>query len=432
MRGFRGNVLCLALLASVVSACGGGSGGAGGGGSFGDLTVSGKVVLPTGDPAPNVAVVIAGRGPFVTDSNGEFLVTDAPVPYDAIVFDGAAGSADVWRGLTRPDPLFTLDFPFTDFPHDVAVDGTVTGGVGLPVPMTHETVVGYGIEGGLTFTSDHPDDVTGAYARSELGWAGPFSSDLYITALQYELDVDGLPSSFTGYGTITAPVSSGDTLINQDIVMGPVATTTVSGTLATPAGLTGTVGILFLGLPGDGALGLPTAVLSAPNFALQAPDAPGVTRGLLLFGVDSVSNQIAVTRTNLPAPAAGLDLSLPSVSGLVFPVTGATGVGHATEFRVTPSPGDRVFTFDFRATSGPGPRIRVHTSSSVVRIPDLSAYGMGLPAGTEYDWSVRGVGPASSVDDAAVERTLLVFLPLLGDGNGFTTASATWTFFVAP
>ena len=435
MPGIRGGSLCIALVACVVSACGGGSGGAagpGGGGAFGDLLVTGKVVTATGDPAPNIAVVIAGRGPFVTDGSGMFVVSDAPVPYDAIVFDGAAGTADVWRGLTRADPIFTVDFPFTDFPYTAAVDGAVTGGVGPPVPLTHETKVGYGIDGGFMFTTDEPDPTTGLYATPDLGWGGPVASDLHITALQYQLGPDDAAANFTGYGTITAPVVTGDTLINQDIVLGPVATTTISGTMSLPAGVSGAVGIVLIGLPGDGFLTLPTALSLSPTFSFQAPDAPGLTRGLLLFGVAGTANQVTVSRTDLPAPATNLDLVLPTPTGLVLPVSGATGVDHATQFRVTASPGDRVFRVAFGPTTGPGPKIRVHTTSSTVRIPDLSAWGMGLPAGAEYEWSVRADGPASSLDDAAVELHRLVFTQILNGGNGFSTGSDTWTFFVAP
>jgi len=396
--------------------------------AFGELTVTGKVVYTTGVPAPNFAVVVAGRGPFVSDGSGEFVVTNVPVPYDAIVFNGPAGRAAVWRGLTRPDPTFTIEGPLPPSVTPSMIDGKVSGGAGLPVPPNHETQLGFGVEDGLAFASATPDPVTGLYAVSSFVWLGPFSTTLHVTALQYAVDLDGLPTTFTGYGTIPAPILVGDTLMNQDIVMGPVATTTLSGTVATAPGITAFVRLVFLDLPGNGFAFLPTDVSPSVNFSLKAPDAPGVGRAVLVEGVDTGGNMVIAIRRNLPAPATGVNLSIPASTGLAFPVDGATGVGYSTAFQVTASPGDRVFAAEFRPNVGSGPQITVYTTSSTFTIPDLSAYGLGLPAGTLYSWSVEALGPASSVDDAAVPQSLIFFLQTLGGDDVFQARTDTWDF----
>ena len=42
--------------------------------------------------------------------------------------------------------------------------------------------------------------------------------------------------------------------------------------------------------------------------------------------------------------------------------------------------------------------VTIYTSGTQATLPDLSAFGMDLPANTEFTWQIQGVGPAASLD----------------------------------
>jgi hypothetical protein len=124
-------------LALLLAACGG-SGDDGPGIEVGSLEVQGRVVDFAGRGAPNIGVVVDGRGPFLTDENGRFVVKAVRPPYWTVLLIGATGSADVWVGLTRADPQFTIEAFDPGSLSQTSFSGTLSGGAGFPLPANQE------------------------------------------------------------------------------------------------------------------------------------------------------------------------------------------------------------------------------------------------------------------------------------------------------
>jgi len=370
----------------------------------GDLTVVAKVLDLNDTPLPNIAVWIDGRGPYVTDREGSVEVDQVRIPYHAIVVDGFRGTADVWLDLTRPDPVFggTRMLDDDSLILEASVEGLVTGGIGWPVPITHETQVSSSFEDALAWEDTEVDATSGAYSLPDLDWYGAFFPTLHLVAMQYEVDVDGNATDYTGWGELTIPIEPNDVLMNQDIVMDPVETTTVAGTLDLPTGLYGYGALGFVRLPSGGFHALPSQTEFSDTFSIRMPVVEDVSRGILILAVDPVlEGFVYVVHEGLAAPTTDLRVDVPPPTSLVLPIEGALGVTYDTLFVVTPAPGGRVFAATFRPVADPGPTITLHTAASEFSIPDLSGIGLGIPAGTNYQWSVSARGPFGSLDEAA-------------------------------
>jgi hypothetical protein len=135
-------------------------------------------------------------------------------------------------------------------------------------------------------------------------------------------------------------------------------------------------------------------------------------------------------RQNLPDPALNIVIDVPEMTGQALPVEGAVGVSYATQFQITPTPGNRVFRVRFGPNPGPGPSIILHTTESTFTIPDLSAFGFGIAQGSAYEWSVTLNGPLASLDEAAVAPTIFNFFQITSNGSGdpFTSFSPSRSF----
>src|ERR1700687_3482031 len=69
------------------------------------ITVSGRVVNYWKNPIAGAPVVVSGKPPLVTDGNGRFSVTDVTVPYNVSLVHIGSKSANIYKGLTRADPV---------------------------------------------------------------------------------------------------------------------------------------------------------------------------------------------------------------------------------------------------------------------------------------------------------------------------------------
>jgi hypothetical protein len=426
----------LGLLIVGIEGCSGGGGGSGGGLPTGNLTVTARVIAPTGQPVPDVAIWISGHGPFRTDANGEVTVQGMPSPYEALIVDGAEATAHFWPALTRPDPTFTVTRSLNSST-GASIDGTVTGGIGFPVPPTHQTDVYVALHDALGGSSNQADPTTGAYTFSNLIWSGAIETEATLYGLQYLKDANGDPVSFTGFGSLAVPVlSASSSLTAQDIALAPVPTTTITGMVSLAPGLTSLTEALIL-QPAAG--GFFTASTSGsnplPSFSLAAPVVPGLARNLLAVAGDYQQlSFIYVMAANLPDPATNLVVSVPHPTGHVLPIDGVTDVGHDTLFQVTPSAG-RVFDVTFSPVSGIGPTIHVHTAEPTLTIPDLSSFGVVIPPGAEYQWSVVAQGPLASLDEAATVPNFLIFASFVSNGSGDAFVCGTsddWKFTFGP
>ncbi len=100
---------------------------------------------------------------------------------------------------------------------------------------------------------------------------------------------------------------------------------------------------------------------------------------------------------------------------LTVPLSGATGVDSATQFQWTAGAG--VYLVSVRPSgSGSPPRFTILTMNTSTYLPNLTAFGLGLPPGTLYHWDVTQFAPVSSVDFAA-SNDFHPLLYLFGEGG---------------
>ncbi len=385
----RKTCLWLMLLVPLVPAGCGSSGGGGGGG----ITVTGQVTSRSGAPLRFAPVVINGVL-YVTDFDGTFTAPGVSVPYTAVLVDtGATASpqATVYQGLTRADPILTMFFEDSGFTGGFL--GSLTGGVGYPLPPNHETRVRVVGSGNLD-TLGLVNEASGSYSDFGPG-AATWSGSGMVPALVLAFQHDTLNDTYPFFGFTAGILNAGADVFIPQIAMIPTTATEVkSGTITFPAGY--------------GFAELSTSVIITP--ALIAPirfltSDPGInfTTRVPVFGTATYELVVTGTHANgtttrarmeVPQGAFGIALDPQPANSLIAPANGAANVDHSTVFSCTPSSlGVHKFLF-----FGVDSRIAVFTTATQVTVPDLSEYGVRLEPGAAYNWRVVGHGPFASVD----------------------------------
>jgi hypothetical protein len=108
----------------------------------------------------------------------------------------------------------------------------------------------------------------------------------------------------------------------------------------------------------------------------------------------------------------------------------ATGVTNDTPFVWSPGGGTGVTVFATDPDISSNPNYYVIMIGSTAQIPDLSAQGLGLPAGAGYQWRLLRHVPVASMDVVTSES----FSPSLGvkTGDAGTAYSELFEFTTAP
>lgn len=419
------------VIGAGLAACGGGGGGTPGAGvddpgdpPAGDLTVVVRVLSQRGDPQPNVAVVLDDAGPALTDLTGRVQFTEVAAPYDVTVFDPADNIATVYVGLQRADPVLRLH---ADAPErTVSLEGQITGGIGFPMPALHVLEVHASVEGVGHVGKLGPSPVSGYYISGPLTWRGEATARLTLATLQYAVDTEGHALSFTGYGERTITVEDGDVLTDVNLVMEPVGTEVVSGTVSLPPGFQPVQRYATVHVTRDTSLQLPNAPWDPEAFAFRVPAIPDTMCTLAEIGMTLDAIYLAGWVRGLRPPGSGVPLEVPHPAACGFPVEGATGIGYETPFLAGPDEADRVFQFRFAAQPD-GPLINLYTAAPTVTLPDLGSWGLGFPAGAPCIWNVSQEGPVGSMDDFADEEYGLTTTP--GTRSAFYSTMTQWRAF---
>lgn len=392
------------------------------------ITVSGKVVGSNLQPVASAPVVISGKAPVTTDANGNFSVSGVTTPYDATVVVGAQKLGLVYKGLTRTDPtLIFLSFtPGTG--KSASLSGTVSGGDGFPQPATDKSA---GVFGSPEATRNlFINTTTGAYGPSTVSWFGPSTTTGSIYALQWQVDGSGLPTSYKGFGSKTGvALSDTGTFSGQNVAMGSVAGSSLSGSVSVPTGYTLSTKALAVNFVTNASISLLSDSTSTTSFTYITPNVSGATMQLTAQAT-SGTNIVAGFKTGLAANASGANLSLPAAPQQSLPVNAATGVNTSTNFTWTPFSGGAHLVIIQAAGK---PTYFILTTGTNATIPDLTSLGLGLPAATNYSWAVYGFAPFASVDAAAGPNG---FLGVLGgsvpSGESYIGISSGFTFTTAP
>jgi len=244
------------------------------------ITVNGTVIAGETVPRPGIAVMILGHAPVVSDASGQFVFEDVEVPYTAVVVRDDADRANIYVGLTRADPFLQTSGNSGPI-YQATVDGTVSGGAGFPEPINHRTTLYPHIAQRAQGVIGPPNPATGAYSFFSLNWSVSPQSELTMRALQGEFDpVTQFPVNYTGYAVLTTPVAGDDMLVGQNLVLQPIATAALTGTVTTPAGFPLLSVSLRADMSDDEDLQLFAGLDASTPFSINAPEIPGGTMRL--------------------------------------------------------------------------------------------------------------------------------------------------------
>lgn len=369
-----------------------------------DLMVNGRVVGLLGAPLAGLGVSIDGQV-TTTDGNGEFTIDGLSVPYDLVVYRaGADAFGHVFAGMTTPTPEV---LPFSALAGGGASlpSGTVEGALPAPVPASHAVVA---CVEGVTIPVYGCDTLspTDATHSTTATWASGTSATVRVRALEFEVDADGFPLTYTGFGSSSdVAVSDGGTTPAVDVTSyaSTPSTTTLAGTASPPAGFT------LESLMGASRV---SANLTMPTFDVF--DAGGLSTSFsvpmpnLGGGEFQLLAQAGTAGSAMSyAWVAGLDGSssatLPLVAppALVSPADAASNVTTADTFTIT-SDADALNTFVFQTSAVGEPDFAVTTASDDASIPDLAGVGLPLPAATAYGWIVIESGTVATTDEGGV------------------------------
>ncbi len=370
----RSTAAASGLLLALTSSCGSGSP------SSSRLFDVHGVVIDAVGPALGAIVVVSGKS-VATASDGTFTVSGVTAPYDAWVRASGSSHAFLYLGLHRPDPTLWLNTPAT---HTATIGGALSGGAGYPDPAGYATRV-FAAAPEIT---DQYAPVSSSSYQGWLYWAGPSSITVTLGALQWSQGPSGLPASYRGYATRSVTISDGQAVLGQDLALAPVGTSTAFGTIAYPAsyGIGGRA--LRLVIAGSEPLLFEDLTPATADFAYFVPVIPGTGFELASIAWGPAGEFTESFSYGLSAGKTA-SLSVAPAPSLSSPPKASSGVAAGTAFSWTPYVGGLHQLFIYPVAAA-GPELTVFTQSASLPLPDLAAVGLSWPAGTSFEWWVKG------------------------------------------
>lgn len=398
-----------------------GSGGDSGTGSDGGgptITVSGGAYTQFGAPIPNAPVIIEGGPVALTDSVGHFTLTGVHVPYtiDVVVTPGVgAPFVASYQEMTRPDPkLVVLTYRGNIQSSSQSMSGTLSGAT-FPEAANTTTLVQFvsptaeGPGNGSTSGSDNHFSIS----DGSFSWSDQASVSGSAYFLQYQHAPSGTePTVYNAWGKLAVPTvlddSNGDLALGNVALAGSITSSTLTANINLPAGYHVQEREVSLSVDGVN-VSLPAEDSpAAAAISYTTPNISGTKITLLVGGTDTgnADNNVAI-KGQLDANATGVALTLYDAPKLIVPVRGATGVTADTEFQWTAYAGGGVSALVVSGSDPSVPTYLIHTASTHAKIPDLTVVGLPVPKNASFTWTVLGIGPAHTVDEAFGTRTSL-------------------------
>jgi hypothetical protein len=367
------------------------------------LTVRGKVLGVTGEPATTMSVLIPGGGRQVVrvDGSGAFSISGVTPPYELIVADPARRFAAVYQGLTLASPTLAPEFDSEAPRRGATVKGGITGTVDVASRMRF-FLGGSGANG-----SGRAESATGGVLNYSLDaeWRGVPSVPATLYALQVEASDDyAPPTSYLAFGLRDVTLTDYGALSQQDFSLRPVGNATLGGSITVPTGHRLLSSTLLLSPKPGSEFELFGDTSAQGTFNYVVPDIGQSTFALSVYATETPETEDRVeliyVKRGLTARTSA-SLTLPTTVRPLQPANEATGLTRASGFSWSAFPGGvhrLLVVQDDDATETPY-ALSVFTTGTQATLPDLSPFGISVPASAEFYWYVDGVGPAASVDD---------------------------------
>ncbi|MDI6766284.1 MAG: carboxypeptidase-like regulatory domain-containing protein [Bacteroidota bacterium] len=373
------------------------------------LSINGYVKDFSGKPLNNILIVIQGKTPVTSDGNGAFSIPNVMPPYDIAAIYSAQKSVTIYKGLHRPDPKLRIEYTWL-LPPPIAVFGWIKGNVPISYGKTRVFFVN-----GTDYWETEADWTTGEYTihlNTFSITSDTLSGKLYV--LRYTAGADGNPLAFDGYGVKNLTITAGDTskgnnFSNTDLT--DPTETNITGSVVKPQNVTSYNLGLYAIFDSTYFYISSKSYATSDAFAFTVPVISGVK-----FAIAISPNPFYAAgwfrKTNIESGTSNVILKLESPPRLTTPADNTTNVDTSTIFTWTQGGGEGVNVVKyFNQNIWEGPSYYIYTTASNISIPNLSAYGLGLPRDTNYVWLVSRYYPVSSIDNAASDT----FLKILRD-----------------
>jgi hypothetical protein len=148
------------------------------------------------------------------------------------------------------------------------------------------------------------------------------------------------------------------------------------------------------------------AFASSGTFDFVVPQIPQATFSILTSASpqnaedpDNSPNTVLLKR-GLTAGTTNAALVIPAPARPAQPADAAKDVTRTTEFSWSSFTNGvhQLLLQEDKSENQTPYTVTIYTSGTQTTLPDLSAFGMDLPANTEFTWQVQGVGPVASLD----------------------------------
>jgi len=367
-----------------------------------------------GQPLASRTVLIGG-GSATTGANGQFSISGVTTPYDAIILEPApAKVATVYSQLTRTDPKLLDLGSDTQTTRSATLGGNIVGGDAFPTPSGELSAVSYGT----------PEISTGAFVDATpysfaVAWSGATTLTGAVHGLQWTVDGQGTVTGYRSHGVKTGvSLAAAGAVTSADLLLTTVLEDSVSTTISAPAGHEIAQRDVYVSF--DDLAYFPVSHDALDAGALKVPVPSGIGAKASVSASAATADGTSITSaqiTGLNPGTTGAVLDLPAPAVATAPPDGATGVDTSTELTWSPVAGGvHVAVLGGAAND---PTYLIASGGTHVRIPDLSARGLGLPSGHSYDFLLFGLGPYASLD-ALTETGVFP-----REGVGFQTLTST-------
>jgi hypothetical protein len=366
--------------------------------------VHGHVIDFWGKPIANLPVQI-GNTLASTDDKGAFTIEDVPAEYDvSMVFDhpsSFSGQSDAWvyLGLTRRDPTLQM-FWGSDQQYAYAAYTFNP----KPTLVAGQTIwLGFGGPDGNYY---HDNAAAAGTTGSEVDWYGGDSAKQTLHALLWLKDMNGLPTTYSAYGTAELSLTSSDTSANAAI---PFAKTTIDAATLTgtakSAGANTRGNQVYLGFS-DNARILLVDDDGPNNYSYKVPAITGGSVTVAAIQGYQYSGYQVAHVDGLAVNTNPAELKIPPLTVQLTPAAGAKNVDQTTKFTFKdPGGNPGPYVAMFYSQDPPDPNtvqayqaIYVVTAKTQFTIPTFIGGGFAMYPGNDYLWSIATFGPYASVD----------------------------------
>lgn len=350
------------------------------------IIVNGKVLDYYGNGIENVKVII-GSQQTITNSAGDFTISNVSAPYDIFAINTSLNLATCIYGLTITNPQILNSISVILGPaFKVKIPQFEAGSVGLAI---FTDTSGY-YSGCVKFppNTSMVDMLLPANNYNIL-----FGSVYY---LQYDSSNGFIYTKYGKKSLLYAP-GSNTTLefLPSDLTTVP-GTATVSGTIDAPPTCNGMRSELSVNFGSKNTFyirGGEVKSIDGINFTYKVPTGLPENPEINIFA--AALNPPSQKLLTLVNPQTGLVIRLDSVPTLLSPSFNATSVDYNTSFTYTGSGMRHLFFSEGELVK----RFSIYTKESIAKIPDLSAYGFPLAPNQSYNWTVGSYPGVNSINN---------------------------------